>query len=336
MGALPRATVAEAEVHVEIRDWLRSVGDRARLLVVVPLAAALIALLIAVIAPARYQATSTVILPDVSTTGPLASITAQRVADLMGAAKSEGVLDAVSAETGVPHASLGALSVSRSGTAGVMSIGFVWTDPAKARAVTEATARGALRALAQVNQDQAKAEVEATQALYDEAASAFTDAENKTGLVYSDRLLTQLQKRFTDARDRLNAATAAGDAKAIRVAQAAVDSLTARLLDAQQLQSLSAERQSALVSLFSARSRQASAEGDMIAAGTLTIATTRAAQLSKFRFVAQRVVLAGAFGFILAIGLLILLQLLRVRGAAESGETVLVVPRLRARAGAAQ
>ena len=303
------------EVAVEIRDWLRASGDRVRLLVVIPLAAALIAALIGTISPARYRATATVILPGISSTGPLTSVTAQRVADFSAAVRSDGALDEVASQLEIDRSTLDTITVTRSGSSGVLAVSFVGTDPERCAEIAEAAARLALRLQAQVNKDAAAAAAEAAGQLYAQEDEAYQQAELKAGFLYSDAVLAEFSRRYNDAVDALNAAKASGSQTAIAQAQAVVDQRGAKLTDAQGLQTLSSARLSALSVLSNAKARLAAAEGDLISAQTLTIPTTRAIPLSKSRFVIQRVVLSALFGLALAVALLVLLQLLQVRQA---------------------
>jgi hypothetical protein len=317
---------------VEIREWLRSMGERVRLLVVIPLAAALIAALIGFIAPTKYKATTTVILPGVSQNAPLTSQTAQRVADFSAAVKSEGVLDAVSAELAIPRGDLDAVSVTRSGSSGVLAVAYTGTNPDEVGTIAEEVARQALRAQSQVNRDAADAAVQGAQKLFDAAEKTYQDATLEAGFEYSDELLVELSRRYNDAIDALNKATAGGDRTQIAETQAAVDQKAARLTAAQGLQSLYNARASASSLLDTAKARLADADGQLILAQTLTMPTTRALPQSKLRAVAQRVIFAAAFGFLSAVGLLILLQLLQVRSnpTLSAQEAPTLLPRRRA------
>ena len=300
---------------MEIRDWLRVSGDRVRLLVVIPLAAALIAALIGTISPVRYRATATVILPGISSSGPLTSVTAQRVADFSAAVRSDGVLDSVSSELKIDRSKLDTVTVTRSGSSGVLAVSFVGTDRDQVPAVAEAAARVALRLQAQVNKDAAAAAAEAAGQLYAEEDQVYQEAERKAGFLYSDAVLAEFSRRYNDAVDALNAAKASGAQAAITQAQANVNERGVKLTDAQGLQTLYSARLAAFSVVSGAKARLAAADGDLISAETLTIPTTRAVPLSKMRLVAQRVVLAGLFGLALAVALLVLLQLLQVRQA---------------------
>lgn len=320
---------------MEIRDWLRALGDRVRVLVIIPLAAALIALLVGLIAPTRYHSTATVVLPEVNAVGPITVAVTQRVADFGAAVKSEAVKEVVAAETGVPVSELDEVTVERSGQSGVLEVGFTGTDPQKVAPVAEAMSRAALRIAAQANLDRAKAQSSAAQDLFDEANDAYLTNAEGTGALYSDDLLETISKQYNDAVDDLNNATSVGDPAKIAAAQAAVDRKFARLNEVQAAQTLYLRRQAATTVLIQANSDVVDAEGDLITADTLAISTTQATAQSKLKDVAQRVIFAAVFGFVLAAGLLVLLVLVEGRGATgeaatESEPAAAMFPRRRA------
>lgn len=306
---------------MEIRDWLRVLGDRVRLLVIIPLAAALIAMLVGLIAPPRYHSTATVFLPEVNEVGPITIAVTQHVADFSAAVKSESVKEVVAAETGVPASELDEVTVERGGQSGVVEVGFTGTDSQKVPPVAEAMSRAALRITAQANLDRANAQSGAAQDLFDEANDAYLTNAEGTGALYSDDLLETISKQYNDAVDDLNNATSDGDPAKIADAQAAVDRKFARLSEVQAAQTLYLRRQAATTVLIQANSDVVDAEGDLITADTLAISTTQATAQSKLKDVAQRVIFAAVFGFVLAAGLLVLLVLIQGRGATGDAAT---------------
>jgi capsular polysaccharide biosynthesis protein len=314
---------------VEIREWLRSMGDRVRLLVIIPLAAALIAALITMIAPTRYRASTTVILPGASPTSvSLTSVTAQRVADFTALVKSDGVLDKVASDLDVPRGDLGSVGVTRSGSSGVLSVSAQSTDPAQAQAIAEAVSREALRAQAQVNHDAAEARYEATRQLADDTNQTYLDAVAAADVgLYSPELLVEKGRRYNDAVDGLNAAKADGDQAGIDAAQTLVDARGELLTAVQQLKSVFDANASAQLLAQTAQQDLAQADGQLLTATSVTMPTTQAQVVDKWRALAQNVVFAAVFGFILAVGLLLLLQLVRLRSttatATQDGPTLL-------------
>jgi capsular polysaccharide biosynthesis protein len=314
---------------VEIREWLRSMGDRVRLLVIIPLAAALIAALITMIAPTRYRASTTVILPGTTSTSvSLTSVTAQRVADFTALVKSDGVLDKVASDLDVPRGDLDSVGVTRSGSSGVLSVSAQRTDGAQAQAIAEAVSREALRAQAQVNHDAAEARYEATQQLADETNQTYLDAVAAADVgLYSPELLVEKGRRYNDAVDALNAAKASGDQAAIDAAQTLVDARGELLTAVQQLKSVFDANASAQLLAQTAQQDLAQADGQLLTATSVTMPTTQPQVVDKWRALAQNVVFAAVFGFILAVGLLLLLQLLRLRStpatATQDGPTLL-------------
>jgi hypothetical protein len=314
--------VARSEERMEIRDWLRASGDRVRLLVVIPLAAALIALLIGIIAPTKYHSTATVFLPGVNTDGPSTTETAQRVANFIAALKSPAVREAIASETGADPSSLDGVTAERTGQSGVVLVGFAGAEPDVVPTVAEAFVRGALRIEAQSNLDRAKAQVEAYQRLLDDADSDY-QRFIQDEIFYTDELLTTLSERYTRETDLLNGLLASGAPQSeIDEQQADVDQLRDRIASLQEARDAFNRKRSAEFLLTDALDQSVEAEGDLAAAETLQIPTTQATARSKLTDVAQKVLFAGVFAFLLAAGLLVLLVLLEGRrpGAGGSAE----------------
>ena len=296
---------------MEIKDWLRSLGDRARLLVVIPLAAALVALLIGVVSPAIYRASATLVLPGINPEGPVTPAVTQAAANFTAAVQSDAVRDAVSAESGVPASELSAVTVSRSGQSNVLNVGFTGTDPEQVPLVVAALTREALRTQAEAELNLAVAQADAARQLFGERDQAYIDFGTETGAYYTDVALEKASKRVIEARDKLNGAVADGDAGAIQLAQDEFDLRTARLTEMQTSQTLFQQREGAFGLLLQAEQDVNRAEGDLTAAEELNLPVTRATALNKITSVAQKVVFAATFGLVLAVGLLVLLALLQ-------------------------
>jgi subunit length determinant Wzz-like protein len=303
---------------VEIRDWLRALGDRVRLLVIVPLAAALIALLIGLVSPSQYRSTATVTLSGESGDGgPVTLVTTQRVADFSAAVTSQAVLSRTSAETGVPAGQLADAEVKRIAQSGIVEVAFTGTDESMVKPATTDLARNAFRLLAQADLDAATAKAQAAQDLVTNVENELTAAQNQSGLTYSDDLVDQASRRYTDALDAYNKALADGVQSEIDARKEILDQKAARLSDARSLQLLNSRRVAATTVLIQANSDVAAADGARISADTFTIPTTQATPLGKLKDVAQKVIFAGVFGFVLAAGLLVLLVL--IQGRADEG-----------------
>lgn len=306
-AAAPRPG-SEDGTRMEIRDWLRTLGDRVRLLVIIPLAAALIALLIGVIAPTSYRSVATVPLACAgSDGGPITLVCTQQAADFSAAVESEAVREDVSRETGVPLGDLGTVEVRRSGQSSIIAVTYTGTDEAKARAAAESFSQHAFRLLGLADLDAAEAKVEAANTLMDTAERALQEAEAEAGLVYSEELVGNYAARYSAWLDELNAAETEAERQR---AQLKVDQVGAKLALAQGLELLNSRRAAALTVLIGASSDVAKARGALIAAEQ-PIATTEPRAQSKPQAVAQQVIFAAVFGFVLAVGLLVLLVLLQ-------------------------
>jgi len=300
---------------VEIREWIRSLGDRARLLVIIPLAAGSIAALITLVGPASYQASATLILPEDAQAGPITAVTAQRVADLTAAVRSEGVLDAVSRDTGVPRGDLDSITVGRSGSSGVIVVGFTSSHAEDVAIVAEAATRKAMATIAQARVDVAQAELDATIAGVDAAYAALIEEQENLGLTYSPDVLLILQRQAERLSNDVNVAIADQDLDAAALATEKLERKQSRINDMLQLQALYQRSQAAQQSVFAQQSVVFDAQGALSAAETLTVEPTRPIRVGKLQEAARRFVFVAAIGFLLALGLVILLQLMdRRRG----------------------
>jgi capsular polysaccharide biosynthesis protein len=302
---------------VELKEWLRSLGDRARLLVIIPLVAGSVAALITLVGPSSYESSATVIVAEDPASGPITAVMAQRVADFTAAVRSDGVLDAVSRDTGVARGDVGNVTVSRSGSSGVVTITYSGTRSEEVGLVAEAIARQGLRAVAQARVDAANGEVTAARELYQAASEALVEAEAELGTSYSPRALERLQNQAI----RLTQAAAAADSPADQ--EAALERLQQknnRIEEMRQLDALARARDAQLVTMFAAQDRLSRANGALGAAENMDMSVTRATRTSKLQEAARRFLFVAVIGFVLALGLVILLQLMdRRREAAERG-----------------
>ena len=295
---------------MEIREWIRSLGDRARLLVIIPLAAGSFAALVTLVGPASFQASATVILPQDSSGASLTGSAAQRVADFTGAVRSDGVLDAVSQQTEVPRGDLGSVSVTRSGSSSVLVVGFTGSNGDDTGRVAETAARAALTAIAQARVDAAQAELGAAQDQVDAADQAFQDAQDEIGIPYSGASLESLAGRALRLRDEQNEAAARNDIAEVNRLANRIESQQAVIDDLRALESLFQARGSAQQVLFGAQAVLAEAQGALSSAETLSIPVSRPQPVSKLQEAARRFVFVAAIGFLLALGLVLLLQLM--------------------------
>ena len=161
---------------MEIKDYLRVLGKRAWLLVMIPAVAGVVAGLIAVGQPQAFRTSATLQLPRDETTTP--AQVAQLVADFQAAADNPTVQNQVSEETGVPVRRIQRVRITQVGDSSQLTMSFQdkRQDATEAKAVIDGLAAGALGYLQtpelRSNQqavDAADAQIEQTQNEIDEA-----------------------------------------------------------------------------------------------------------------------------------------------------------------------
>lgn len=296
---------------VEIRDWTRVMGRRLSLLIVIPVAAMLIAGVLAILEPQTYRATATVILPDQETSGPLSSAVSQFVSDFEGAITSDSVAQATFEATGEPKSAIGAgIATRREGTSGVVEVTYTGTNAERAGEVAQTASRLALTQIAQIQLDVIQAQYDAADEAYRAAEEAWLTAAQETRIVNFNVFESTAERRLQDARDELGAAQGTPREAA---AERKLDELTVQFTERQdQYQSAQAKLDDAIAGrrflsneLFQSQGivRQAE-ENDRIKASP-------ARPTSRITFIVRRVLFAGAFGLLLAIGVIILMEFLR-------------------------
>ncbi len=129
---------------MEIKDYLRVLGKRAWLLVMIPAVAGVVAGLIAVGQPQAFRTSATLQLPRDETTTP--AQVAQLVADFQAAADNPTVQNQVSEETGVPVRRIQRVRITQVGDSSQLTMSFQdkRKDATEAKAVIDGLASGAL------------------------------------------------------------------------------------------------------------------------------------------------------------------------------------------------
>jgi len=297
---------------VEIRDWTRVMGRRLTLLVVIPVVAMIVAGLLAVLEPQTYRATASVILPSQETSGPVSSAVSQFVADFEGAITSDAVAQATSEATGEPKSAIsGGITTRREGTSGTVEVTYTGRDPERAGEVAEQAARIALAQIAQIQLDVIQAQYDAADEAYTAALAEWLATAKETQIVNFEKFKATAEIRLTRARDALGAAQESGEG--VQQAQQRLDELTDLLTERQniyeaaqaKLDDADFSRRFLSNELFQSQGivRQA-AENDRITASP-------ARPTNRLAFIVRRVLFAGAFGLLLAIALIVLLEFLR-------------------------
>ena len=283
---------------MEIRDWVRAIGARLALIAVVAGVAAILAGALALFQPEQYRATATVVLPDVPTFGPLTAAVGQRVANFESAVTSDGVLDAVAETTGEPRTSLDTVSSARGGTGNVLEVRFVGRDADRARQVVVAASREALLIQAETDAAFARAVADASEVAYDDAQRAYDALAQETGIFVSpEALLSSLEREFVRENRAGN--------------DAALDDIGAELLVVQDLQRLRDAADAALGTWSEDLATLRQAEGRVAAAQNADVRVGDVVQLSRFSAVIRQGAYAALFGAALAVGFVVIVELLR-------------------------
>jgi hypothetical protein len=281
------------------------------LLVVIPVAAMLIAGILAVLEPQTYRATATVILPNQETSGPASSAVSQFVADFEGAITSDSVAQATFDATGEPKSAVNAgISTRREGTSGVVEVTYTGTDPERAGAVAETASRIALAQIAQIQLDVIQAQYDAAEEAYRQALADLQAAATTTQIINIDVFNETYERRIQAARDELLAT----DSPSARTeAEERLEQLTTQLTERQSTyqaaQDILDDADFARGFLFNelAQSKgivEQAAENDRIQASP-------ARPSNRLLFIVRRALFAAAFGLLMAIAVIILMEFLR-------------------------
>jgi hypothetical protein len=296
---------------VEIRDWTRVMGRRLSLLIVIPVTAMVLAGVLAIVQPQTYRATATVVLPTQDTGGPVQSAVSQFVADFEGAITSDGVAQATSEKTGEAKSAISSgITTKREGSSGVIEVTYTGTDPDRTGAVAVAASREALGQIAQIQLDVVGAQYEAAKQAYEDAFTNWQTVAAQTHIVDIDQVRSDFQHRLTVATDALNAASGTPKEAA---AQARVDDISDRYTQTiADFERADDQLSAARASLFSFQGFLNQSQGIVDQANSNDqIVASPARATSRIAYIVRRMVFAGAFGLLLAIAFIVLLEFLR-------------------------
>jgi hypothetical protein len=295
---------------VEIRDWTRVMGRRLSLLIVIPVAAMVIAGILGVLEPQAYRATATVILPQQETGGPLSSAVSQFVADFEGAITSDAIAQATFEATGEPKSAVnGGITTRREGTSGVVEVTYTGTNSERAGVVAETASRLALAQIAQIQLDVIQAQYAAANDAYQLALEERLAVAQQTRIVDFEKFKATSEGRLQRAIDALGAASGPETAAAEDRVNELTEQLTARQ-DAYEAAQVALDdaffaRRFLSNELFQSEGIVAQAEGNE------RIEASPARPTNRILFILRRIMFAGAFGLLLAIALIVLIEFLR-------------------------
>ena len=296
---------------VELRDWTRVMGRRLTLLAVIPLVAMMVAGVLAVLEPQTYRATATVIMPGQAASGPVSSAVSQFVADFEGNITSDTVAQATFEATGEPKSAISAgITTKREGTSSVVEVTYTGTNADRVGPVAVAAARTALAQLAQIRLDIDQAQLTATEQAFDQAQTDLQAAGEETGIVDFGYFQLVGQKRLIKLGDELRAAQESGNG--VSAAQQRFDEAsTAFTQRYQQYQAALTHENDVLEARKFFASEVLTAQGIVDQAKNTKVEASPPRATNRVTFVIRRVVFAGAFGLLLAIALIVLMEFLR-------------------------
>jgi hypothetical protein len=321
---------------VEIKDYLKVLGKRAWLLVMIPAVAGVVAGLIAVNQPQAFRTTATLQLPRDATTTP--ALIAQKVADFKAAANNPTVQNTVSQDTGVPVKKIENLKIAQVGDSSQLTMSYLdkTRTTTNAKAVVMGVAKGALDYL---QAPQVQAGQRAVQAANDKIAQAQDDITKAQGdlsaLYYSietstpDDDIKVLRTQLVDLQGKLLGYQVDGNTTGQAAVQKLIDADQTRLQQlleasgqAVPIQARLTDAQAALKTATDERDTATKQLDTATATLDLTFSTEGQAVVRKTRVV-KTAAAAVVAGFPIAIGLVLLLdasQRRRRQRALEAGQ----------------
>lgn len=299
---------------MEIRDYVRFVGRRLWILVLVPLVAGAIAFKMVSSEPQRYRSVATVGSADLLT-GKNES--EQYVADFYAAVGIPAIVDKVAEATGEsPQRIRGGIRTTRLGSSSLIQVTYETTqrDPAKSVAVVEQISREALAFLfqspvefAQNRREEARKAVDASNAAMDaflgEIGTPLPDEDYRT----IQSLVSQLRVRFEEAN--ADGETAAADTleDAIEDHEAELAQLGPKVV---QFNRLKEQRDPVLATLKDADEalQRAQARAAVSRGESIVVVSRNATPVARGKGIVRRTAAVTAASFLLAVGLVALLE----------------------------
>ena len=299
---------------MEIRDYVRLMGRRLWILVLLPLIAGGLAFTLVSSEPQRFRTVATVGSADLL---PGRNESEQYVADFYAAVTIPAIVDKVAESTGVSGQRIRTgIRTVRLGTSSLIQVSFETTqrDPAKSAAVVEQLSREALAFLfqspvefAQNRRNEAKKAVEeinsAMDAFLAEVGVSLPDEEYRI----TQSLVSQLRVRFEEA----NAAGDAGAADRLRDAIAQREAQLVKLgPKVVQFNRLREQREPVLATLKDADEalQRAQARAAVSRGESIVVVSRNATPVARTQGIVRRTVAVMAASFLLAVGLVAVLE----------------------------
>ena len=310
---------------MELSDYLRAMGKRFLILLLVPVIAGGVAFGVLSRQPTQFQARATVRLPVPGEAAT--SVISQANSDFTEALQSDAVLAKTAEAAHVPRSSVDSgLSVTQSGSSRILEVTYTTDQPATAQKVVATATRAALENLfsPEVTRDQQL--VAAAQQEYD-AARAALDAFGAKGDtlpadLYRQKIseVNQLEVQLVQSQATNGTVDPFGHTidntlaiktfqAAIARSQAEVNRLTGLVGKVRPLE----DRLQAAVSGLSTAQRDLQvAQTELTALDSpATIATTPAAKVDKAKTLVKSLGVVVAVAIVLAVAIIVLLELIR-------------------------
>ena len=304
---------------MEIVDYLVSLGRRAWLLLGVPAACALVALLTVAIHPWQFTAGATVAAPAL--VGGVSShqfrgadATKAYVTTFAAGLRSAPIVDRTSAHTGVPARRIRAgLHATPIGTSSFMKVTYSTSRRKEAKTVVRVAAGETLRFLFSSQLNAAHAAVEVAQAQVDKSEGALVDFAKQTGISNPDREYETVSGGTSDLEALAARRAAHGDAAGAAEVQATLTARQARLAQLAQAQatysSLIDQRRRAVNELDQAQQVERQAASQLAAADPDTVITAgKTRRVLPVTKAIKAVLAGGALGVFAAVALVLVLE----------------------------
>lgn len=312
---------AAAAGDVEIVDYLQQLGRRALVLVCIPAATALVALMFVAMQPLQYQAGATVAAPAL--VGGVSAhqfrgsdATKSFVTTFQAGLRSAPIVDRTSAQTGVPASRVrSGLHASGIGTSSFIKVTYSTPKRKEAKKVVQVAAGETLRFLFSSQLSASQASVDVAQAQLDKMQAALVAFAQQSGVADPATEYETVSNGMAALETLVARRAAHGDPAGAAQAQAEVDAKNARLSQLAQLQSqysnLVDQRRRAVNELDLAQERQRTAAAQLAAADPNTVVTPgKVRHVIPISQALKATLFGGAIGVLLAVGVVLVLEVM--------------------------
>jgi capsular polysaccharide biosynthesis protein len=309
---------------VEISDYLRIIWRRLWILILVPLLAGIVVAALVLRQPPKYDATATVAAPAVvggQSTNQYSGSTGPRafVANFTATLTSPRIINQVAKETSVlPRTIRDGLVAAPIGESSLIEVTYTTMNKDKAIPVAKSAVDNTIRFLFQTQVSLAEETVSEAKKAVDEANGSLQSFYRSTGLILPERTyeleqqkLSSLQQRELQERSAGNITAATAIAQAITTSETRLRRLAPRVAT---YQSLVDRRNQAQGRLNLVQQNLEAATAQYKAADPAEVVTLNQAKpVSRLAELLRKAVPAAGAGLFLAVGLVVLLEVVARR-----------------------